>query len=435
MSYQQVDIVEVRAWENTVGAVALDPATGYYAFEYDNDWITNRLSLSPLHMPNRSGIFEFPQLSLQTYYRLPGMLADALPDKFGNALVDAWLAENGVSFDRITPLDRLAYAADRGMGALTFHPPISRPQEDATAVQLADLVRAARAMVSGEITTTPALHALLRQLIQVGTSAGGARAKAVIAYNPASGQIRQGQLNSPDGFEHWLIKLDGVGSDKGRDYDPFSDSQGYGRVEYAYYLMALDAGIQMSESQLLLEGPRAHFLSRRFDRTRDGRRVHLQSLCGLAHLDFKLPDTHSYNQYLNTIVELGLGRDALAQAFRRMVFNVAAVNRDDHTKNLAFLLPEGGDWQLAPAFDVTHAHNPGGEWTQRHQMSVNGKFDKINLDDLSAVGDHYLIHGYKNAVKEVLDAVDRWPNFAAVASVDGDTTARIAGDHARHRPR
>ena len=190
MSYQQVDIVEVRAWEHTVGAVALDPATGYYAFEYDNDWITKRLSLSPLHMPNQSGVFEFPQLSPQTYYRLPGMLADALPDKFGNALVDAWLAENGVAYDRITPLDRLAYAADRGMGALTFHPPISRPQEDATAIQLADLVIAARAMVSGEITTAPALHALLRQLIQVGTSAGGARAKAVIAYNPASGQIR-----------------------------------------------------------------------------------------------------------------------------------------------------------------------------------------------------------------------------------------------------
>lgn len=435
MSYQQVDLVEVRAWARTVGAVALDSATGYYAFDYDNDWITSGRPLSPLNLPNQSGTFVFPQLSRQTYYRLPAMLADALPDKFGNALVEAWLADNGIPINQITPLDRLAYAADRSMGALTFHPPVSRTQEDATAIQLADLVRAAREMVSGEITSAPALNTLLRQLIQVGTSAGGARAKAVIAYNLATGQIRPGQLNAPDGFEHWLIKLDGTNSDIGRDHDPFTSGQGYGRVEYAYYLMALEAGIEMSESQLLPEGPRAHFLSRRFDRTLDGQRVHMQSLCGLAHLDFNLSDTHSYNQYLDTIIALGLDRDALAQAFRRIVFNVAAVNRDDHTKNLAFLLPEDGDWQLAPAFDVTHAHNPSGEWTQRHQMSVNGKFDKINLEDLLVVGDHYLIHGYKNVIGEVLHAIDLWPNVAGLAAVDGDTTRRIAEDHARHRPR
>lgn len=435
MSYTQVDLVEVRAWARTVGAVALDPGTGYYAFDYDTDWSTNGRPLSPLHLPNRRGTFVFPELSQQTYYRLPAMLADALPDRFGNALVDAWMAESGVAPDRITPLDRLAYAADRGMGALTFHPPADRPQKNSTAVQLADLVTAARAVVSGEITTSPTLHEALRQLIQVGTSAGGARAKAVIAYNPATGQIRSGQLDVPEGFEHWLIKLDGISSDLGRDYDPFTNSQGYGQVEYAYYLMALAAGVLMSESKLLPEGPRVHFLSRRFDRTADGKRVHMQSLCALAHLDFNLPDTHSYNQYLNTINQLELGRDALEQAFRRMVFNVAAVNRDDHTKNLAFLLPEHGDWQLAPAYDITHAHNPSGVWTRRHQMSVNGKFDKINMDDLWAVGDKYLVPGYKNVIGEVLSAVDQWSNFADLASVDGDTTRRIANDHARHRPR
>ena len=207
--------------------------TGYYAFDYDTDWIKTGSPLSPLHMPNRRGTFVFPQLSQLTYYRLPAMLADALPDRFGNALVDAWMAEKGVTPDRITPLDRLAYAADRGMGALTFHPPADRPQKDATAVQLADLVTAARAIVSGEITTSPALQEALGQLIQVGTSAGGARAKAVIAYNPATGQIRPGQLDAPEGFEHWLIKLDGISSDLSRDYDPFTNSQGYGQVEYA----------------------------------------------------------------------------------------------------------------------------------------------------------------------------------------------------------
>ena len=198
--------------------------------------------------------------------------------------------------------------------------------------------------------------------------------------------------------------------------------------------MALAAGVQMSESKLLPEGPRVHFLSRRFDRTVDGKRIHMQSLCALAHLDFNLPDTHSYNQYLNTISQLGLGRDALDQAFRRVVFNVAAVNRDDHTKNLAFLLPEDGDWRLAPAYDITHAHNPNGAWTQRHQMSISGKFDKISLDDLLTVGDSYQIRGYKNIIGEVLSAIDQWPNFASLASVDDETTVRVASDQSRHRP-
>lgn len=434
MSYAQVDLIEVRAWDQPVGVVALDPETGYYAFEYTNEWITKGQPLTPIYMPNHSGTFEFPQLSPQTYYRLPAMLADALPDRFGNALVNAWLAENGVPIDQITPLDRLAYAADRGMGALTFHPPVDRPQEDTTAIQLADLVSAARAMVSGEITSSLNLHEALRQLIQVGTSAGGARAKAVIIYNPATDQIGPGQLEVPEGFEHWLIKLDGVGSDLGGDYDPFTNSQGYGRVEYAYYLMAETAGVQMSECKLLPEGPRAHFLSRRFDRTADGRRLHMQSLCALAHLDFNLLKTHSYNQYLDTVNQLNLGRDALKQAFRRMVFNIVAVNRDDHTKNLAFLLPEGGDWQLAPAYDITHAHNPNGAWTQNHQMSVNGKFDKIGLEDLLVIGDHYLISRYKDVISEVVGAVDHWPDFAERAGVDDETTRRIASDHLRYRP-
>jgi len=433
MSYAQVDLIEVRAWDRTVGIVALDPETEYYAFEYDDEWIAKGQPLSPIYMPKQRGTFVFPQLSIQTYLRLPAMLGDALPDRFGNALVDAWMADNGVPSDRITPLDRLAYAADRGMGALTFRPPADRPQKDTTAIQLADLVTAARAMVSGEITSSPNMHEALRQLIQVGTSAGGARAKAVIAYNPATDQIRPGHLDAPEGFEHWLIKLDGVDSDLGRDYDPFTTSHGYGQVEYAYYLMAVEAGVQMSECKLLLEGSRVHFLSRRFDRTADGHRLHMQSLCAIAHLDFNLLKTHSYNQYLDIVNQLDLGRDALEQAFRRMVFNVVAVNRDDHTKNLAFLLPEDGDWKLAPAFDMTHAHNPRGDWTRRHQMSINGKFDKISMDDLVTIGDHYQVRNYKKVIGEVQNAIDQWKNFADLAGVNDDTTSRIGDDHAKHK--
>lgn len=434
MSYAPVDLIEVRAWNRAVGVVALDPGTGYYAFEYNNEWITKGQPLSPIHMPKQRGTFVFPQLTIQTYHRLPAMLSDALPDRFGNALVNAWMADNGIPTDRITPLDRLAYAADRSMGALTFRPPADRPQKDTTAIQLADLVTAARAMVSGEISASLEMHEALRQLIQVGTSAGGARAKAVIAYNPATDQIRPGQLEAPEGFEHWLIKLDGVGSNLGGDYDPFTSSQGYGQVEYAYYLMAQAAGIEMSECKLLPEGSRVHFMSRRFDRTADGTRIHMQSLCALAHLDFNLLGTHSYNQYLDIVNQLDLGRDALEQAFRRMVFNVVAVNRDDHTKNVAFLLPEDGDWQLAPAFDLTHSHNPNGKWTHHHQMSVNGKFDKIQLEDLLAIGDHYLVSSYKDVISEVINSVDQWKNFAELAGVDAQTTRRIASDHELHRP-
>jgi len=435
MSYEQVDLIEVHTWGHLVGAVVLDPSTGFYAFEYDDNWIARGKPLAPLQMPNQRGVFIFPQLEPNTYLRLPAMLADALPDKFGNALVNAYLSDQGVPMEKITPLDRLAYAADRSMGALTFRPPIRNGGETSTAIQLADLVKAARSMVSGAITTTPAIHEALRQLIQVGTSAGGARAKAVIAYNPATGEIKSGQFDAPEGFEHWLVKLDGISVDPNREFDPLIGGTEYGRVEYAYHLMAGRAGIEMSECQLLPEGPRTHFLTRRFDRTNKGERIHLQSLCALAHLDFNLTSTHSYNQYFETIRKLGLGREAIEQAFRRVVFNVAAVNRDDHTKNLAFLLSESGSWQLAPAYDVTHSHNSQSKWTQRHQMSVNGKFDGITLADLREVGDRHLVPNYAGVIDEIFQAIDCWHDFARSAQVGKETTERIAMDIEQNRPR
>lgn len=435
MSYEQVDLIEVHAWGHLVGAVALDPSTGFYAFEYDDNWIARGQSLAPLQMPNQRGVFIFTQLEPDTYLRLPAMLADALPDKFGNALVNAYLSDQGVPMEKITSLDRLAYAAERSMGALTFRPPVRNGGETSTAIQLADLVRAARSMVSGEIVTTPAIHEALRQLIQVGTSAGGARAKAVIAYNPTTGEIRSGQFDAPDGFEHWLVKLDGISVDPNREFDPLTGGTEYGRVEYAYYLMASRAGVEMSECKLLPEGSRTHFLTRRFDRTSKGERIHLQSLCALAHLDFNLTSTHSYSQYFETIRKLDLGREAVEQAFRRLVFNVAAVNRDDHTKNLAFLLSENGSWQLAPAYDVTRSHNSQSKWTQRHQMSVNGKFDGITMADLREVGDRHLVPNYANVIDEVFQAVDCWSDFASAAQVGKETTERIAMDIEKSRPR
>lgn len=434
MSFAGVDVVEVWAWGELVGAVALDPATDAYAFEYTPDWIARGIELSPLHLPARPGVAVFPELNPATFLRLPPMLADALPDRFGNALIDAWMARHGIPGDRVTPLDRLAYTADRAMGALEFRPPAGAPTPEPTAIALADLVTTARAALAGELTEGPAAEEALSQLIAVGTSAGGARAKAVIAYRPETGQIRSGQLGAPEGFEQWLIKLDGVTGDPTRETS-LGEGTGYGIVEYAYHLMARAAGIDMAECRLLPEGPRTHFLTRRFDRTGTDGKIHLQSLCGLAHLDFNLPGAHDYAQYLQTIDALGLGAPAREQAFRRIAFNVAAVNRDDHTKNLAFLCDPDGTWRLAPAFDVTFAHNPAGRWTSVHQMAVEGKRDGIALADLEALADRGTVPGYRDVIAEVLAAVDRWPELADQAGVPAETAEAIAEEHRRHRPR
>jgi serine/threonine-protein kinase HipA len=427
--YQQVDLIEARIWGSTVGAVALDPATGYYAFEYDPAWLDRRIELAPLHMPARPGVFVFPELAERTFRRLPALLADSLPDRFGNALVTAKLAEEGIRAEQITALDRLAYTADRGMGALEFAPPAGEMARHSTAIQLADLVVAARQAVRGEFSGDEVAHEALAQLIQVGTSAGGARAKAVVSYNPETGQVRSGQLAAPEGYQHWILKLDGVGD------DGFGPSKGFGRIEYAYSHMATAAGIDMEPCRLLVENDRAHFMTRRFDRRPDGTKVHVQTLCAIDHLDFNQTDTHSYAQYLDVIDRLGLGPEARAQAFRRTVFNVAAANRDDHTKNLSFCCNESGTWSLAPAYDVNHAYNPQGQWTQRHQMSVNQKFEGITRDDLLELSDRFLVPAAVVAFEQVLEAVRRWPEFAEEAGVDGPDIERIATDLATFTPR
>lgn len=436
MSYQPVDLVEVICWGRRVGAVALDPVSGWYAFSYAPDWIRTGVELAPLHMPLRRGPYEFPELPRATFQGLPALLADALPDAFGNALVNAWMAQQGITPDRITPLDRLAYAADRAIGALEFRPPAQDAAAIApTAVQLADLVVAARRTVRGEFAGDETTHAALQQLIQVGTSAGGARAKAVVAFNPATSQVRSAYGPPAEGFEHWLIKLDGVsGSGMDGRVDRLGDSAPYGRIEYAYSLMAGAAGIDMTPCQLLAEGPRRHFMTRRFDRGDHGEKHHVLSLCAMAHLDFNLTGAHSYDQYLQTVDALGLGPDARQQAFRRMVFNVMAVNHDDHTKNFAFLRRESGDWELAPAYDVTHAFHPQSRWTSRHLMAVNGKFDGIGLADLHAVGERNDVPGYKKVVREVRAAVDAWPEFAEAGEVPDGVREAIAADMATFRP-
>ncbi len=423
--YRPVHAIEVRIWGKTVGAVALDPRLGYYAFEYAPAFIRSGIELSPLTIPLAQAHepFVFTDLPELTYKRLPGMLADALPDDFGNALINAWMAGKGVDKSNVTSLDRLAYMGKRGMGALEFRPSRSPAATSSTAIKLSRLIESARRAVHGDIGSEHLAKAALAQIIQVGTSAGGARAKAAIAWNPETDEIRAGQFEVEKGFEHWLLKFDGMGA----DYE-LGGSQDYGRIEYAYYLMACAAGITMSPCRLLEENGRAHFMTRRFDR--DGNtKNHIQTLCAMAHLDYKQKATHDYSQIFLAITELQLGYNSMEEAFRRMAFNVMSANCDDHTKNVSFLLREGGNWELAPAYDVTHAHNPAGEWTSQHLMAVNGKFAGITREDLLAVANRFGIGTASKILKLVGEAVAAWPEFAAQAGVNEQEVKRISEHH------
>ncbi|GAA5159244.1 type II toxin-antitoxin system HipA family toxin [Viridibacterium curvum] len=420
--YQPVNVVQVHIWGQLVGAVAADPASGAYVFEYDSRWQQRGIELAPIHMPLARRLHVFPQLPALTYKRLPAMLADALPDTFGNALIDAALAREGVAQSAITPLDRLAYVGPRGMGALEFKPARGPRTRKPTAIELADLVTGARAALAGRLSSDHEAAAAIHNLIQVGISAGGARAKAVIAWNPATQEIRSGQLPADEGFEYWLLKLDGVGHDL-----HLGSGQDYGRIEYAYHLMAVDAGIAMTECRLLEENGRAHFMTRRFDR--DGQRKHhLQSLCAMSHLDYNQRATHDYNQLFLTCQALQLDSTAMQEAYRRMVFNVATANNDDHTKNFGFLLREGGPWQLAPAYDITHAHSPTSEWTHQHLMSVNGKFRDIERSDLLLVADRFKIPGAKRIIEQINDVTAGWLAYASKAAISPAEQARVGAD-------
>lgn len=420
--HKPVQAVEVRIWGKTVGAVALDPRLGYYAFEYEPRFLASGVDLAPLAMPLSKGRepFIFTDLPELTYKRLPALLADALPDDFGNSLIDTWMASKGVAKSAITPLDRLAYMGKRGMGALEFRPTRGPNVTSQTAIKLSKLVDSARQAVHGEIDTEHHTKAALAQIIQVGTSAGGARAKATIAWNPVTDEIRAGQFAVEDGFEHWLLKFDGMGNDH-----ELGSSQDYGRIEYAYFLMAQAAGISMSPCRLLEENGRAHFMTRRFDRE-GNQKHHLQTLCAMAHLDYKQKATHDYNQLFLSMTQLQLGHAALEEAFRRMVFNVMAANCDDHSKNFSFILRQGDNWALAPGYDITHAYNPKGEWTYQHLMSVNGKFAGITHTDCLAVADRFGIGPAPKVIKQVAEAITQWPHFAAEAGVNNEEVGRIA---------
>lgn len=411
-TYKPVNVVEVYLWGALLGAVSLDPAYGFYAFAYTEKAQATGIEPSPLVMPLGSEPYLFTDLPELTYKRLPAMLSDALPDDFGNALIDRYMAEKGIPKERITALDRLAYMGSRGMGALTFKPTRGPGTQKPTAIELGSLVAAAREAVHGNLEDEAGAHAALRNIIEVGTSAGGARAKAVIAWNPDTNEIVAGQMQAPDGFEHWLLKFDGMGTDH-----ELGASQDYGRIEYAYHLMAKAAGIDMMDCRLLEESGRAHFMTKRFDRYGGSGRHHMQTLCAMNHIDYKKRGANAYAQLFQAMRGLGLPYEDFEEAFRRMAFNVMARNCDDHSKNFSFLLKQGEPWRLAPAYDVTFAHNPKGEWTHQHLMSVNGKFKGFTRDDLLEEADRYKVGTAPKVLAQVAAAVGQWTKFAEEARI------------------
>ena len=421
-------VIEVRIWGKRVGAVAPDPRLGCYVFAYEPAWKRSGIELAPLTMPlaDTQVTFAFPNLSEPGYKRLPGLLADALPDDFGNALIDAWMSSKGVEKRAVTTLDRLAYMGKRGMGALEFKPARGAHRESAEPLEMQTLVEAARKIIHGDLSSDRDAQAALANIIRVGTSAGGARAKAVVTWNPQTNQIRSGQFDAAPGFEHWLLKFDGVGKDM-----ELGGTADYGRIEYAYHLMAKAAGINMTDCRLLEENGRAHFMTRRFDReVKESNSIkhHVQTLCAMDHLDYKQRATHAYAQLFMAISRLRLGDEANSQAFRRMAFNIMSTNCDDHTKNFAFCLKQRGDWELAPAYDLTHAYNPKGEWTYQHLMSVNGKFAGMIRADLLKEADRFGVRRPLDLIADVRAALANWPAFAKEAGLSAATADGIATD-------
>lgn len=422
---EEIRAVQVNIWGRFVGAVApLKNKPGFYEFSYSPEFEEGALELSPIMMKLKSKRrFSFPALPQETFHGLPGLLADALPDKFGNALIDEYLSRRGVLPKDITTLQRLLYVGRRSMGALEFEPAATQVRGDAASLPLdmAHLVEDARRALRGEFSR------VAQDMIDIGSSAGGARAKAVIGWNAKSHQVVSGQFDLPEGFEHWLLKFD-VGAD-----GDLGTTAGFGRIEYAHALMAEAAGIEMSPCRLLEEGEgknaRAHFMTRRFDR-RGNEKLHVQSLCGLMHLDFNMPYVHGYDQYLRTVLSLKLGADALEQAWARCVFNVAVVNCDDHTKNLGFLMDKSGQWRLAPAYDNCFSHNPGeGKWTRMHQMQINGKKWDIAAEDLLELARTYDIRRPRERLQQIANVISGWPEFGKRAGVPDDEIRRIGGFH------
>ncbi|MEO0504678.1 MAG: type II toxin-antitoxin system HipA family toxin [Bacteroidota bacterium] len=425
-----VDVAEVKIWNELVGAVRWDESEQLGYFQYAPQFLQKGWDLSPIKMPLEQSerIHSFPELrkgrgeTEDAFKGLPGLLSDALPDKYGNKLINIWLAQQGRPEGSMNPVEKLCFIGTRGMGALEFEPTSIKTATYTYALELDSLVQVAQKMLNERETFLTQLNQddekAMMDILKIGTSAGGARPKAVIAYNPKTKEVRSGQGKVPQGFEHWLLKLDGVSGEQ------FGESSGWGRVEYAYYLMAQDCGIDMSECQLLEENGRAHFMTQRFDREGNTRH-HIQSLCGIQHYDFNDMYGYSYEQLFQTMRILRLTYPEAEQMFRRMVFNVLATNYDDHTKNFSFMLKKDGEWRLAPAYDLCFSFDPTNHWVNKQTLSVNGKRLDITKQDLLTIAQDNNLKKGKTILEEINAVVKSWNTYAEQAEVRKDLMERI----------
>lgn len=418
----------IHLWNKRVGAIAWDANNRFASFEYDPAFLQHNWDIAPIMMPIDGAsrkVFSFPPLRGTTTFKgLPGLLADVLPDKYGNSLINAWLAKNGRPADSMNPVELLCFIGKRGMGALEFEPVLPKSNTGATKIELENLIQVAQKILSGRQDFVTHLSGeeekALSDILKMGTSAGGARAKAVITYNERTGEIRSGQADAPKGFTHWLLKFDGISDSQ------LGTTHGYGRVEMAYYRMALDCGIQMMESRLLEENDRAHFITRRFDRDPVNGKLHVQSFCALRHFDFNEINAYSYEQLFETMRMMRLPYTDAEQLFRRMVFNVLARNCDDHTKNFSFIMAQDGTWKLSPAFDICHAYRPGSIWVNQHSLSINGKRENITRNDLLAVASNMHIKKANGIIQQINEVVSQWKVYAGETKVAPALSKSIA---------
>lgn len=419
----------VELWGQQIGAVTWVAERGIGVFQYTPEFAASSIEVSPLHMPLRETPYEFADLNRETFKGLPGMLADSLPDKFGNALINIWLAQQNRLETSFNPVERLCYTGTRGMGALEYTPAITAAPTRARKVEVERLVALSNRILSerenlvGHLTGEDDTQDI-EDILRVGTSAGGARAKAILAWNEQTGEFRSGQVEVNQGFTHWLMKFDGVDENKDKE---LADPKGFGRIEYAYHLMAEKAGIIMMPCRLHEEGGRAHFMTKRFDRTHSGDKLHYQSLCALQHFDFNMAGAYSYEQAIQTLKLLRLPAEDIEQQVRRSLFNIIARNQDDHVKNIGFVMDREGEWRLSPAFDVAYSYNPKGPWTSQHQMSLNRKRNKFELEDLIEFGKFAGLKARKmnTIVDEIIEAAQNWIVFATKAKVHDEHVTQI----------
>lgn len=418
---------EVYLWGTRIGIVYQEIGKEYASFEYDAQFLHSGIELSPLMMPLKNIVYEFPGLKGAPFHGLPGLLTDSLPDTFGNKVIEQWLRTKGSSLKEFTAIDRLCYTGKRGMGALEYVPANSLQGDINEDIHVSEMVRFASDVLNNResVTLNAKEELTYSQLVQVGSSAGGARAKALIAWNETTNEVKSGQLNLDEGFEHWLMKFDNVSQNGDHGLEDIPE---YTLIEYAYYQMATDSGLEMNECRLYKVGNENHFMTKRFDRE-NGQKIHMQSLGAMAHINYNEPCLCSYEMAAEYMRRINISAKDIEQFYRRMVFNCLGVNQDDHVKNVSFLMNRSGEWRLSPAYDITFSYNPKNIWLRAHQMHVNNKNCNIMLKDLLESGERMGIKKRKceEIIRQITECVDRFETYAERNGIREKTVREIVG--------